>query len=361
MREELLVSDVTTASCPVPLGNHPRIIMGHGGGGVLSRELVETIFLPAFASPLLDRLGDSTVLDLPTAAAAGHGRLAFSTDSFVVRPLFFPGGSIGDLAVNGTVNDLAMSGAMPVALSAAFIIEEGFPLADLMAVARAMAEAARRAGVAVVTGDTKVVERGCGDGCYVNTSGLGMVLPETAVGREPIAPGDAVLVSGPIGEHGIAIMAAREGLDFEADVTSDTAPLHGLVAALLAACPAPKALRDPTRGGLAASLTELVARCGCGIEIEERAVPVGAAVAAACEFLGLDPWHVANEGRLVAVVPEGAAARVLAAMLAHEHGRGAALIGRVVSDHPGKVVARTALGGRRFVPPPIGEQLPRIC
>ena len=355
--------DFSRFSCPVPLRDYPEVILGHGGGGMLSRELIDNVFLPAFHNPLLDRLGDSTVLDLDGvmgAAAAGY-RLAFSTDSYVVRPLFFPGGSIGDLAVNGTVNDLAMSGARPLVLSAGFIIEEGFPIAQLAAVAERMAAAARRAGVSIVTGDTKVVERGHGDGCYINTSGLGVVPAHVAIGREPMREGDIVLVSGTIGEHGMAIMSVRDGLEFESRIESDTAPLHGLVAAMLAVCPEIRVLRDPTRGGVATSLNEIVAHTACGIEIEEAAVPVSLQVASACEILGLDPLHVANEGRLIAVVPAAAAVAVLDAMRRHEHGTGATQIGRVVTDHPRMVAGKTALGGRRVLTMPLGEQLPRIC
>jgi hydrogenase expression/formation protein HypE len=355
----------TAVSCPLPLPARERIVLGHGGGGALSRELVETIFLPAFASPLLERLADSTVLDLGASAgpgwAAGPGRIAFSTDSFVVRPLFFPGGSIGDLAVNGTVNDLAMSGAVPLALSAGFIVEEGFPLSDLAEVVGSMAAAARRAGVSIVAGDTKVVERGRGDGCYINTSGLGLVPAGVDVGQMQLQAGDVVLVSGPIGGHGMAIMSVREGLEFESRIESDTAPLHGLVAAMLAASPSIPMLRDPTRGGVAASLNELAIAGGRGIAIDEATIPVAAEVADACEILGLDPLHVASEGRLLAVVPAANADAVLAAMRRHEHGRDAAAIGTVVDDHPGRVVARTALGAARMVPMPLGEQLPRIC
>ncbi len=357
--------DFSRFSCPVPLRDYPEVILGHGGGGMLSRELLENVFLPAFHNPLLDRLGDSTVLELDgldgLMAAAGGGRLAFSTDSYVVRPLFFPGGSIGELAVNGTVNDLAMSGARPLVLSAGFIIEEGFPITQLAAVAERMGAAARRAGVSIVTGDTKVVERGHGDGCYINTSGLGLVPASIAIGRKPMRDGDAVLVSGTIGEHGMAIMSVREGLEFDSPIESDTAPLHGLVAAMLEACPEIGVLRDPTRGGVATSLNEIVARAAHGIEIDEAAVPVSPPVASACEILGLDPLHVANEGRLLAVVPAAAAEAVLNAMRGHEHGTGAARIGRVVAEHPGMVVGRTSLGGRRVLPMPLGEQLPRIC
>jgi hydrogenase expression/formation protein HypE len=353
-------ADVSRVACPTPLRDHPRVVLGHGGGGALSAELVEQVFLRAFANPVLDRLGDSCVLDM-AGALAGGGRLAFSTDSYVVRPLIFPGGSIGDLAVNGTVNDLAMSGATPLFLSAGFIVEEGFHVGDLVTIADAMGSAARRAGVAIVTGDTKVVERGKGDGCYVNTAGIGVVPPGIALSPAAIRPGDVVLASGTLGDHGMAIMSVREGLEFEAEITSDTAPLHGLVATMLAACPAIRVLRDPTRGGVATSLNEVAQAAGQGIEIDEAAVPVRPAVAAACEFLGLDPLQVANEGKLIAIVPADAADAVLAAMRARPEGRDAVLLGRVTAEHPRLVVMRTRIGGRRVIPMPLGEQLPRIC
>ncbi|MFM8953371.1 MAG: hydrogenase expression/formation protein HypE [Planctomycetaceae bacterium] len=347
-------------ACPAPLRGGDCVVLGHGGGGQLSRELVEGLFVPAFGSPTLARLGDSSVLDLNGAFATG-GRLAFSTDSYVVRPLFFPGGSIGDLAVNGTVNDLAMSGARPVALSAAFIIEEGFAIGELTRVVEAMAAAARRAGVEIVTGDTKVVERGHNDGCYVNTAGIGVVPAGIALGPERIRAGDAVLVSGTLADHGMAIMSIREGLGFDAEIVSDTVPLHDLVATLLAACPNVRMLRDPTRGGVATSLNEIAGQARLGIEIDEGGIPVAPAVAGACEILGLDPLLVANEGKLLAVVPEDVAPTAVAALRSHEHGRQAAVLGRVVDRHPGRVVMRTAIGGSRVIPMPIGEQLPRIC
>jgi len=347
-------------ACPLPLRDYPHVVMGHGGGGALSRDLIEHVFLPAFSNPLLDRLGDSTVLDLGADLLAG-GRLAVSTDSYVVRPLFFPGGSIGDLAVNGTVNDLAMSGAKPLYLTAGFILEEGLPIGDLAEVARRMGAAAARAGVRVVAGDTKVVERGHGDGVYVNTAGVGVVPAGIDVGVGRVRAGDVVIASGPLGDHGMAIMSVREGLEFEAEIASDTAPLHGLVAAMLAVCPAIRTLRDPTRGGVATSLNEIAAAAGLGIEVDEQAIPVRPVVAAACEILGLDPLQVANEGRLLAIVPAEAAERVLAAMRSHEHGTAATPIGRVVDRHLRMVVMRTAIGGTRIIPMPLGEQLPRIC
>lgn len=347
-------------TCPAPLRDRPLIVMGHGGGGALSRDLVEHVFLPAFGNPVLARLGDSSVLDVADRLAGG-GRLAFATDSYVVRPLVFPGGSIGELAVNGTVNDLAMSGAEPLFLSAAFILEEGLAIAELAGIVARMAAAARRAGVSIVTGDTKVVERGRGDGLTITTAGIGTVPPGVDLGAERVRPGDAVVVSGTLADHGMAIMSVRESLEFEASIESDTAPLHGLVAAMLAACPGIRMLRDPTRGGAAASLNEIAAATGLGIEIDEAKIPVAPVVASACEILGLDPLQVANEGKLLAVVPADAADAVLAAMLAHEHGRHAVLLGRIVAEHPGVVALRTAIGGTRVVPLPIGEQLPRIC
>lgn len=350
----------STFACPLPLRDHPHVVLGHGGGGALSRDLIEHVFLPAFSNPLLDRLGDSTVLDL-AADLAGGGRLALATDSYVVRPLFFPGGSIGDLAVNGTVNDLAMSGARPLYLTAAFVIEEGLAIGELAEVARRMGAAAARAGVRVVAGDTKVVERGHGDGVYITTAGVGVVPAGVVVNEAPPLSGDVVLTSGTLGDHGMAVMSVREGLAFEAEIASDTAPLHRLVAAMLAACPELRVLRDPTRGGAAASLNEIAAAAGVGIELDEPAIPVRPVVAAACEILGLDPLQVANEGKLLAVVPAEAAGRVLAVMREHEHGRDAVAIGRVVDRHPRRVVMRTAIGGTRIIPMPLGEQLPRIC
>lgn len=344
-------------SCPVPLRHHDRIVLGHGGGGVLSAELVEHLFLPAFGGAAsAATLTDAAVLDLP-----GGGRLAFSTDSYVVQPLVFPGGDIGELAVNGTVNDLAMRGAQPLAMSTGFVLEEGLELAVLGRVATSMGRAARRAGVSLVTGDTKVVDAGHGDGLYVNTTGIGVVPDGVDIGPHRARPGDVVIVSGPIGLHGIAVLSQREGLEFGTEVQSDTAALHELVGAMLATGHDVHVLRDPTRGGLAAALCEIAAAARVGVELDEPAVPVPPAVEAACGFLGLDPLHVANEGKLVAFVPAAAAEAVLAAMTEHEHGRHAAVIGVVTADHPGVVVARTALGATRIVDRPLGEQLPRIC
>lgn len=342
-------------TCPLPLRDSPTIVMGHGGGGTMSAELVEHIFLPSFADDALAGLGDSAVLEL-----AGS-RVAFSTDSFVVRPLFFPGGSIGDLAVNGTVNDLAMSGARPLFLSAGFILEEGTDVTQVGAVAQRLGDAARRAGVRVVTGDTKVVETGHGDGVYVNTAGLGVVPDGVDIRPDRARPGDVVIVSGEIGVHGVAVMSVREGLEFGTEVRSDCAPLHGLVEAMLAVTRDLHVLRDPTRGGVATALNEIARASGVGIELEERSLPVPEVVANACAFLGLDPLLVANEGKLVAFVAPDDADAVLAAMREHPLGRQACVIGRCVDDHPRMVATRTGFGASRVVDMPIGEQLPRIC
>lgn len=347
--------DFEAWTCPVPLRDHDRVVVGHGGGGRLSAELITHLFLPAFGVEPSEVLHDAATI------AVGGQRLAFSTDSYVVRPLFFPGGSIGDLAVNGTVNDVAMAGAVPIALSSGFILEEGLPLDVLGRVATDMGKAARRAGVRLATGDTKVVDAGLADGLYVNTSGIGLIPDGVDIRPTRAAPGDRVIVSGPIGLHGIAVMSQREGLEFGTQIRSDTAPLAELVAVMLAACLDLHVLRDPTRGGLAASLCEIAAAGAVGIEYSETAVPVPAEVAAACALLGLDAVSVANEGRLVAIVPDGATDAVMAAMTNHPDGREAVVIGRVTDDHPGVVVARTAFGARRIVDLPLGEQLPRIC
>lgn len=347
--------DPLSWTCPAPLRDRPRVVMGHGGGGAMSAELIEQIVLPGLGGPVRAALTDSAVVEL------GGARLAFSTDSFVVRPLFFPGGSIGDLAVNGTVNDLAMSGARAAFLSCGLILEEGVELDTVSRVAEALGAAARTAGVRVVTGDTKVVEAGHGDGVYINTSGIGLIPAGVDLRPERVTPGDVVVVSGAIGVHGVAIMSERENLRFETGVESDCAALGGLVDAMLSVTPDLHVLRDPTRGGLAASLNEIAAASGCGVVVQERAVPVPQPVAGACAMLGLDPMYVANEGKLVAFVPREHADAVLAAMKAHPLGSGAAIIGEAVSDHPGMVVARTGLGGTRVVDMPMGEQLPRIC
>ena len=342
--------------CPVPLRDSPTIVMGHGGGGALSAELVQHLFLPAYGAAAKGvQLGDSAVVPV------GNVRLAFSTDSFVVKPMFFPGGSIGDLAVNGTVNDLAMSGARPLVLSTAFILAEGTALADLARVAEAIGRAAQVAGVTLVTGDTKVVDAASGDGVFVNTAGIGVIEDGVDIRPDRARPGDVVIVSGEIGLHGVAVMSCREGLEFGTAVRSDCAPLAGLVAAVLATGADVHVLRDPTRGGVAAALNEIATAAGLGIDVLERALPIPGAVRDACGLLGLDPLYVANEGKLLAFVPPEDADRVLAAMQEHEYGRQARVIGECVSGHPGMVVARTGLGGTRVIDLPLGEQLPRIC
>jgi hydrogenase expression/formation protein HypE len=356
-------ADIEGWSCPVPLRQHDRIVLGHGGGGKLTGELVEHLFVPAFGPAAAGATPtDSAVLALDVGHGSGS-RLAFTTDTYVVQPLFFPGGNIGELAVFGTVNDLAMSGAQPLALSTGFVLEEGLELDVLGRVATAMGVAATRAGVQLATGDTKVVEQGHGDGIYVNTAGIGVVPAGVDLRPGRIRPGDAIIVSGEIGLHGVAVLSVREGLEFGTEIRSDTAPLHDLVAAMLAAGDAADvhALRDCTRGGLAASLCELAATAGVGVEYDERSVPVPDAVRAACGFLGLDPLHVANEGKLVAFVEPEAAEAVVTAMQATDVGGRACVIGRVVDAHPGVVVARTGLGATRVVDRPLGEQLPRIC
>ncbi|GFH34586.1 hydrogenase expression/formation protein HypE [Streptomyces pacificus] len=355
MSETTEAPDVLAWTCPLPLRDQPRVVMGHGGGGALSAELVRDVFAPAYGGPALSAMGDSATVEL------GGARLAFSTDSFVVRPLFFPGGSIGHLAVNGTVNDLAMSGARPAFLSCGFILEEGVETEVVRRVAEALGEAARTAGVEVATGDTKVVEAGHGDGVFINTSGIGLVPPGVDLRPQRVVPGDVVIVSGPIGVHGVAVLSVREGLEFGVEIESDCAALAGLVETMLAVTEDLHVLRDPTRGGLAAALNEIAAASGTGVVVRERAVPVPAPVANACAVLGLDPMYVANEGKLVAFVPRPHADAVLAAMRAHPLGREAAVIGEAVADHPGMVVARTGLGGTRVVDLPLGEQLPRIC
>ena len=350
------VPDFSNWSCPLPLVGYPTIVMGHGGGGKLGNELVEHLFLPAFRNAALENLGDAAVLNV------GTGRIAMSTDSFVVQPLFFPGGSIGELAVNGTVNDLAVSGAIPKYLSASFILEEGFPLAQLAAIVDSMAKAAATAGVQIVTGDTKVVERGHGDGCYINTAGIGVLRNGIQVGPHRAQVGDAVLVSGTIGDHGMAIMSVREGLEFESQIRSDCAALNGMISDVLDGAGLDvHAMRDPTRGGLPSTLTEIALASGVGIAIDEAKLPVRMEVQSACELLGLDPVYVANEGKVVFFVSAEVAEKVLTVLKAHPLGRDAAIIGRVTAEHPRMLVARTAMGANRVIAQQIGEQLPRIC
>ena len=355
-------------TCPVPLQNYPTVVMGHGSGGKMTSDLIKHLFAPAFNNEWLGQMGDAAAIELSSILRSpSSGKLAFTTDSFVVSPLFFPGGDIGELAVNGTVNDLAMRGAKPLYLSAGFILEEGLPMETLGRVVDSMAAACKRAGVRIAAGDTKVVQRGRGDGLYITTSGIGIIPKGLDIGPANAKPGDVVLVSGTMGDHGIAIMSVREGLQFETEIRSDTAPLNGLVEAMIEAGrggrrpPALHCLRDVTRGGLAAVLNELAESSKAGIQFDEQAVPILPPVQAACEMLGLDPLYIANEGKLVAILPEGISEAVLQAMRGHECGQNAAIIGRVVAEHPGLVTARTSIGGMRVVDLPAGELLPRIC
>jgi len=348
--------DPANLVCPAPIPELARVLLGHGSGGQLSAALMREVIGPALAAATPGGpLNDAAVVEV-----AGQ-RLAFTTDSFVVSPLEFPGGDIGELAVNGTVNDLAMMGAQPLALSLAYVIEEGLPIDDLRRVTESVARAAGKAGVRIVTGDTKVVGRGAADGLFVNTAGIGLVASGVSVGADRAGVGDAVILSGPIGLHGVAIMSVREGLAFEVEIASDTQPLNALVAAIVAACPDVRVLRDPTRGGLASALNEIASASGVGIELREETIPIPGPVHAACEMLGLDPLHVANEGKLVAIVPAASAAAVLAAMRAVPEGAEAVEIGRVVADHPSMVTMRTIVGSQRIVDMLVGEQLPRIC
>jgi hydrogenase expression/formation protein HypE len=332
-----------------------RVDMSHGGGGRAMAQLIDELFVAAFDNAWLREMNDHARLPMPA------GRLVIATDCHVVSPLEFPGGDIGCLSVHGTVNDVAMAGAKPLYLSAGFILEEGLPLDELRRIVASMAAAAREAGVPIVTGDTKVVEHGKGDGVFITTTGVGVVPEGVDISGDRASPGDAILVSGTMGDHGVAIMSLRENLTFGTTIRSDTAPLHGLVAAMVDAVPAIHCLRDPTRGGLAATLNEIARQSGCGMRLEETAIPVRPEVAAACELLGLDPLNVANEGKLVAICAAADAPRLLAAMRAHPLGRDAAVVGEVVADAHRFVQMRTGFGGSRMVDWLAGEQLPRIC
>jgi len=354
-REQQVLDRIDRARRRRPRVREERITMSHGSGGKATHTLIEAIFLDAFRNPLLEPLEDAAQLQV------GGSRIALTTDSYVVSPLFFPGGDIGDLAVNGTVNDLSVAGATPLYLSAGFILEEGFPVADLNRVTESMRAAAAAAGVHVVTGDTKVVQRGKADGCYINTAGIGLIERDVTLGVANAQPGDAILVSGPIGDHGITIMLARGELDIEADICSDTAPLNGLVTGLLDAVPGVRAMRDATRGGVATILNEIARAAGVGVLVSEDDIPVRAEVRGASELLGIDPMYVACEGRLVAVVPDQDAGAAIAALRAHPLGEQAAVIGHVRAEQPGIVQLKTAFGGTRIVDLLVGDPLPRIC
>lgn len=351
------------SSCPLPIFEHKQIVLGHGSGGKLTAELIEKVFLPAFGNPVLNKLDDQAVVSI------GNARLAFTTDSFVVTPIFFPGGDIGRLAVNGTVNDLAMSGARPLYLATAFILEEGLPAEDLQKIVSSMRDAATDAGVQLVTGDTKVVNRGKGDKVFITTTGIGIVDKPIQISADRARPGDKIIVSGFLGDHGMAIMSKRENLEFEGAIESDCAPLHGLVSAMADVAlqfsdgpsGAIRCLRDPTRGGAATTLNEIAARSHVGMKLTETAIPVREEVKSACELLGLDPLYVANEGKLVAVVAKESADAIVQRMRQHPLGQQAAIVGEVIAEHPGMVLMKTEVGGTRVLDVMFGEQLPRIC
>jgi hydrogenase expression/formation protein HypE len=355
IKEQQVLDRIERARRRRPKVKDERITMAHGSGGKATQTLIEAIFLEAFSNPMLDELDDAASFSVNGA------RLALTTDSFVVSPLFFPGGDIGDLAVNGTVNDLAVSGAKPLYLTAGFILEEGFPVVDLTRIVASMKVAAQAAGVQIVTGDTKVVQRGKADGCYINTAGIGVIDYPGRLGMSEVRPGDAVLVSGSIGEHGVTVMLARGELDIEADLESDTAPVNGLVADLLAATPGVRVMRDATRGGVATILNEVAKAAEVAVVVDEPAVPVGHEVRGASELLGIDPLYVACEGRIVVVVDGEQADAALAAMRAHPLGGNAAIIGRIKADPPGLVLLNTVFGGTRICDLLVGDPLPRIC
>jgi len=349
------VKTIASLSCPAPLTTRDRVLLGHGSGGKLSAELVRDIFLPAFQNPALAKLDDQAIVNV------NGSRIAVTTDSFVVKPLFFRGGDIGSLSVHGTINDLAMGGAQPQFLSAAFIIEEGFSMEMLRRIVSSLQRAAGEAGVQVITGDTKVVEKGKGDGLFINTTGIGIVPHGLDLSADRARPGDKVLLSGSIGDHGIAILAQREGLEFESAIESDSAALHGLVSEMLKSSNAIRCMRDPTRGGLSSTLNEIAEQSRVGIELDEQSIPVRDDVKGACEMLGLDPLYVANEGKLVAIVAPDAAGAVLGAMRGHPLGKQARVIGTVNDKNAGLVTMRTPLGTSRIVDMLSGDQLPRIC
>lgn len=342
-------------TCPIPKSEYEKVLLAHGGGGKLTHQLIEKIFVSQFNNTLLNEQNDSAVFNI------GESKLAFTTDSYVVQPIFFPGGNIGELAVNGTVNDIAVAGAKPLYLSAGFIIEEGLPFEDLWKIVVSMKEAAARAGVKIVTGDTKVVERGKGDQVFINTSGVGVVYKNINISPRNCKHGDSIILSGKIGDHGIAIMSAREGLEFETEILSDTAPLNGLVETMIDSSKNIKMMRDITRGGLSSTLNEIASSAEIGIEIDETEIPINDQVVGACEILGLDPLYIANEGKLVAFVDPSDSEKVLSFMKNNEFGIDSKIIGEVVEDHPGRVVMKTSIGSIRIVDMISGEQLPRIC
>ncbi len=342
-------------SCPMPIMEHDTVQLAHGAGGRLSARFIEKLFLPRFSNEVLDRLEDQATVNIPA------GRISVSTDSFVVSPIIFPGGNIGELAVNGTVNDVAMCGARPLYLTAGFILEEGLPMDTLHSILVSMEKAAKKGGVTIITGDTKVVDKGSCDGIFINTTGIGILPEGIHISAGNLTPGDRIILSGSIADHGMAVMTSRKGLSFASRIQSDTAPLNGMVQDMLKLTPDIHALRDPTRGGVATTLNELATASNVGIVIHEEKIPVQEETRGACEILGIDPLYVANEGKLIAVVPEEWSRRVLDVIRDSEFGAQAEIIGEVTTDHPGMVVMETSLGARRIVDMPLGEQLPRIC
>ena len=355
MKAETSSAELLGSSCPLPIMNYQNVLLGHGSGGKMTSDLIEQMFLPLFRNPYLEKLNDQAVFDF------NGSKLAFTTDSFVVNPIFFPGGDIGKLAVNGTVNDIAVSGAVPLYISAAFILEEGLSMEDLQRIVISMREAAKEAGVVVVTGDTKVVDKGSGDKIFINTSGIGIIEKDVHISADRAKAGDKVILSGLIGDHGMAIMSKREGLEFEGEIKSDTAPLHSLVKDMLEITSEIHCLRDPTRGGIASTLNEIARQSQVGIVIEEKRIHLREEVKGACEILGLDPLYVANEGKIIAIVDREAADDILRSMRKNKYGREAEIIGEVVQEHPKMVLMRTEIGGTRVVDLMIGVQLPRIC
>lgn len=353
--KETISAELLGSSCPLPIMTHSEILLGHGSGGKLTSDLIHQLFLPVFQNPFLEKLDDQAVFEL------NGSRFAFTTDSFVVSPIFFPGGDIGELAINGTVNDLAVSGARPLYVSAAFIIEEGLPMEDLQRIVLSMRKAADEAEVIVVTGDTKVVDRGSGDKIFINTSGIGIIEKDVNISVDRAKVGDKVILSGFIGDHGMAIMSKREGLEFEAEIQSDTAPLNSMVQDMLEVSSEIHCLRDPTRGGISSTLNEIASQSHVGIIIDEKKIPLRDGVKGACEILGLDPLYVANEGKLIAIVGAEVANELLTVMRENKYGRYAEIIGEVTEKHPNMVLMRTAIGGTRVVDMMLGEQLPRIC
>ena len=348
--------DSEDINCPLPITKHDRIQLSHGSGGQMSDDLISKLFVWAFDNDELNKQDDSAVLNLD------NQRLSFSTDSYVVDPIFFPGGNIGDLAVNGTVNDVAMAGAKPLFLSCGCIIEEGFPLEDLKKIVISMKVAAANAGVKIVTGDTKVVNKGKGDKIFINTSGIGIIEHDYNIGADCLQPDDMIILSGPIADHGVSILSKREGLSFNTPIESDSAPLNEMVLAVLkAGGESVHAFRDPTRGGVAATLNEFAKKSNVGIRIKQEFIPVNGPVQGACEILGLDPLYVANEGKMIVIVKKDKAKDVLEALQSYTLGKDAAIIGDVVSEKPGMVQLQTLLGTWRIVDMPVGEQLPRIC